>query len=65
MRKAVDMNSSMGDPGKYSLLSNNCQKFVASVLNTYHQLPDDDSSSGDSALANNSESDDESQSSLS
>lgn len=39
MRKAVSANRPMGEPGKYALLSNNCQDFVQKVLETYRGLP--------------------------
>ncbi len=38
MRSAIDANSALGQPGKYSLLSNNCQAFVAAVLATYRKM---------------------------
>ncbi len=38
MRNAVTANESMGEPGKYGLLTNNCQDFVQTVLATYRTL---------------------------
>ena len=38
MRQAVETNRWRGTPGTYGLFSNNCQAFVARVMDTYNQL---------------------------